>query len=175
MYSLTNEMLTLHHSSPLFLSLLAALAVAAPQAAEPLRYNRDIRPILSDNCFSCHGFDPKHREAKLRLDTAEGATADHDGVRAIVPGDVEKSELWVRLNHTDKDEVMPPPKSHKTVTAAQKEMLRSWIQQGAKYEPHWAFVPLAPVALPKTKQDGWARNDLDRFIDVLCLIRFDLK
>ena len=157
-------MLTLHHSSPLFLALLAALAVAAPHAAEPLRYNRDIRPILSDNCFSCHGFDPKHREAELRLDTAEGATADHDGVRAIVPGDVEKSELWVRLNHTDKDEVMPPPKSHKTVTAAQKEMLRSWIQQGAKYEPHWAFAPLAPVALPKTKRNGWARNDLDRFI-----------
>jgi hypothetical protein len=157
-------MLTLHHSSPLFLALLATLAVAAPQAAEPLRYNRDIRPILSDNCFSCHGFDPKHREADLRLDTAEGATADHDGVRAIVPGDVEKSELWVRLNTNDRDEVMPPPKSHKTVTAAQKEMLRSWIQQGAKYEPHWAFVPLAPVALPKTKRNGWTRNDLDRFI-----------
>jgi hypothetical protein len=157
-------MLILRHSSPLFLALLAALAVTAPHAAEPLRYNRDIRPILSDNCFSCHGFDPKHREAELRLDTAEGATADHDGVRAIVPGDVEKSELWVRLNNTDKDEVMPPPKSHKTVTAAQKEMLRSWIKQGAKYEPHWAFTPLAPVALPKTCLEGWARNDLDRFI-----------
>jgi hypothetical protein len=121
------------------------LAAVAAASEEPLRYNRDIRPILSDNCFSCHGFDPKHREANLRLDTAEGATAEHDGVRAIVPGNVEKSELWARLNSADKDDVMPPPKTHKIVTGADKEKLRRWIEQGAKYEPHWAFAPIVSV------------------------------
>jgi len=117
-------MLTLRHSFPLFLATLAPFAVVAAASEERLSYNRDIRPILSDNCFSCHGFDPKHREADLRLDTAEGATADHDGSRAIVPGDVKKSELWVRLNTADKDEIMPPPKTHKTLTRADKEKLR---------------------------------------------------
>jgi hypothetical protein len=145
-----------------FLAFVVVL-VTTSEAAE-LSFNRDIRPILSDNCFSCHGFDPKHREADLRLDTAAGATAEHDGVRAIVPGDVSKSELWVRLNSTDADEVMPPPKAHKTVPRAQKEMLRRWIEQGAKYEMHWAFAPIALVALPDTKQGDWVRNDLDRFI-----------
>jgi len=157
-------MLISRHSFPLFLAALAPLAVAAAASEEQLYYNRDIRPILSDNCFSCHGFDPKHREADLRLDTSEGATAEHDGTRAIVPGDVKKSELWVRLNTSDKDEIMPPPKTHKTLTRADKEKLRRWIEQGAKYEPHWAFSPIVPVALPQVKRADWARNDLDRFI-----------
>jgi hypothetical protein len=142
---------------------LALLPLVSSGSAE-ISFNRDIRPILADNCFSCHGFDPKHREAGLRLDTSEGATTDHDGVRAIVPGNVAKSELWARINSTDRDEVMPPPKSHKTLTAAQREKLRRWIELGANYEPHWAFAPISPVALPSTKQGDWARNSLDRFI-----------
>jgi hypothetical protein len=81
--------------------------------AETVSFNREIRPILSDNCYACHGFDPNTREADLRLDTFEGATTDNDGVIAIVPGDVEKSELWKRIHSTDEDEVMPPPETHK--------------------------------------------------------------
>src|SRR5687768_17517029 len=94
-----------------FLFLILLSASASTQAAETISFNRQIRPILSENCLACHGFDPKHREAGLRLDSFEGATADNDGMRAIVPGDVAKSELWLRIVSTDRDEMMPPPKS----------------------------------------------------------------
>lgn len=119
------------------------LALAAPlHAAGTISFNRDIRPILSENCFACHGFDPKHREGDLRLDTFEGATQDRDGARGIVPGDLSKSDAWQRIISDDKDEVMPPPKSHKPpLNAKQREMLKAWIEQGAKYEAHWAFIP----------------------------------
>jgi hypothetical protein len=132
--------------------------------AETISFNREIRPILSDNCFACHGFDPKHREAGLRLDTREGATADNDGVIAIVPGDLKKSALWERIHSTDEDEVMPPPKTHKTITKEQKEKLRLWIEQGAPYEKHWSFVPPAAAAIPAVKQADWPRNPIDHFV-----------
>ena len=150
----------------LIATLAAGLAMLAPAHATDgtLSFNRDIRPILSDNCFYCHGFDPKNRKADRRLDTPEGAAAEHDGVRAIVPGDLAKSELWQRVNSSDKDDVMPPPKAHKTVTTAQKETLKRWIEQGAKYESHWSFIPVSEVELPAVKQGAWPRNDIDRFI-----------
>ena len=143
---------------------ISSLAMTWVNAGETLSYNRDIRPILSDNCFSCHGFDPKTREAGLRLDTREGATADNDGEIAIVPGDVSKSALWERIHSTDEDEVMPPPKTHKTISSGQKEKLRKWIEQGAPYEKHWSFVPPVVAALPPVKQAYWPRNPLDHFI-----------
>jgi hypothetical protein len=122
--------------------LLAILPFAHLHAAATISFNRDIRPILSENCFACHGFDPKHREGNLRLDTFEGATQYRDGARGIVPGDLGKSDVWQRILSDDKDEVMPPPKSHKPpLNAKQRETLKAWIQQGAKYEPHWAFIP----------------------------------
>src|SRR5688572_27307114 len=98
-----------------FLLLLLALAVAsAASAAEPaISFNRDIRPILSDKCFACHGFDAKKRQADLRLDTLEGATEEHDGRRAVVPSDLAKSELWRRVTSSDESEQMPPPDSNK--------------------------------------------------------------
>ncbi len=108
-----------------------------------LEFNRDIRPILSGKCFACHGFDAKKREAELRLDTMEGATAEHDGVRAIVPGDIAKSELWSRINSEDADTVMPPPASKKELTAAEKALLKRWVEEGAAYQKHWAFEPVA--------------------------------
>ena len=121
---------------------LAILPVASLHAAGTISFNRDIRPILSENCFACHGFDPKHREGDLRLDTFEGATQDRDGARGIVPGDLSKSDAWQRIISDDKDEVMPPPKSHKPpLNAKQRETLKAWIEQGAKYEAHWAFIP----------------------------------
>src|SRR5881392_1460970 len=117
------------------LGLMALYAVDGATAAEnPLSFNRDIRPILSSKCFACHGFDAKKRQADLRLDTPDGATADHDGVRAIVPGDLAKSELWRRVTSTDEDEMMPPPMSNKKLTAGEKLLLKRWIEQGAKYQ-----------------------------------------
>ena len=124
--------------------LLSTIALTSLQAAAPakIEFNRDVRPILSENCFACHGFDPKHREADLRLDNFEGATEDRDGSRGIVPGDLSKSDVWQRIISDDKDEVMPPPKSHKQpLTARQREILKTWIEQGARYERHWSFEP----------------------------------
>ncbi|MFM7057494.1 MAG: PSD1 and planctomycete cytochrome C domain-containing protein [Planctomycetota bacterium] len=121
--------------------LLPATASAAPIAAEPVSFNRDVRPILSENCFACHGFDPKHREAGLRLDTFDGATADRSGVRGIVPGNLAESALWERIRSTDPDTVMPPPKSHRNpLSPAEQDILRRWIEEGATYEPHWSFL-----------------------------------
>ena len=137
-------------------ALLLALAWSALADAK-ISFNREIRPILSEQCFSCHGFDAKHRKADLRLDTREGALADNDSVRAIIPGDPAKSELWKRLLSTDPEEVMPPPEAHKPkLTAKQRETLRRWIEEGAPYEPHWAFT--APQR-PALKEKGPAAID----------------
>jgi Protein of unknown function (DUF1553)/Protein of unknown function (DUF1549)/Planctomycete cytochrome C len=138
---------------PIF--VLTSICAAAPGKVE---FNRDVRPILSENCFACHGFDPKHREADLRLDTFDGATADRDGSRGIVPGDLGKSDAWQRIISEDKDEVMPPPKSHKPpLSARQREILKTWIEQGAKYERHWSFEP------PK-RAAGIQGHPIDHFI-----------
>lgn len=147
---------------PLVLLLVALSPLAAP-AAE-ISFNRDIRPILSENCFACHGFDAKKRKAELRLDVAEGAFVEHDGVVAIKPKDLEKSELWVRINSDDPNEVMPPPETKKKLTAKQKETLKQWIEQGAKYQQHWAFEAPVRPEIPTVKQESWARNPVDRFI-----------
>jgi hypothetical protein len=137
-------------------ALLLALAWSALADAK-ISFNREIRPILSEQCFSCHGFDAKHRKADLRLDTREGALADNDGVRAIIPGDPAKSELWKRLLSQDPEEVMPPPEAHKPkLTTKQRETLRRWIEEGAPYEPHWAFT--APQR-PALKEQGAAAID----------------
>ncbi|MEO6738613.1 MAG: PSD1 and planctomycete cytochrome C domain-containing protein, partial [Chthoniobacteraceae bacterium] len=150
---------------PSLLPLIGLLSIPSAQGAEAIRYNRDIRPILSDNCFSCHGPDEKQRKSGLRLDIREDAMkAAKSGDVAVVPGDPKQSALLARINSTDEDELMPPPKSHKTVTAVQKRKLREWIEQGAKYERHWSFVPLALVDGPTVKNGDWPRNDLDRFI-----------
>jgi hypothetical protein len=119
----------------IFLSLCAFTSAVA----ESLQFNRDIRPILSENCFACHGFDKNERKAKLRLDTAEGAYAEQDGVAAIVPGDPGASLVWELINSTDPDEVMPPPKSHKKLDDDEKALLKRWIEEGAPYQKHWAF------------------------------------
>ncbi len=145
---------------PWTLAVGLTLPVVGATSGTPL-FNRDIRPILSDNCFACHGFDTRKRKAGLRLDTAEGAfTPDKDGKVAIKPGDVQGSELWHRLNSTDHDEVMPPSESHKTVTPAQKELLKRWIEAGAPYQKHWAFEGISHPAPPSFS----AENPVDRFI-----------
>lgn len=135
---------------------MATVSAASALAAD-LTFNRDIRPILSDNCFSCHGLDAKKRKAGLRLDTADGAfTANKEGRVAIRPGDLKSSELWKRLETQDPDSIMPPPESHKTITAAQKKILRQWIEQGAPYQKHWAFEAPRKVQPPSAsnKESG---------------------
>ena len=118
----------------------ACALFAAPAAASDTapRFDRDILPILAENCFACHGPDAANRQADLRLDTAEGATADRDGARAIVPGNPQASELITRVHSTDTAVVMPPPESNKRLTAAEKVLLEEWIKAGAPREAHWA-------------------------------------
>jgi hypothetical protein len=128
---------------------LTALLLTAclASAVEPVSFSRDVLPILSENCLSCHGPDESHRKADLRLDTFEGATAENDGVRAVVPGDPSRSDLVARIVSEDPDEVMPPPKSHKPrLKPEEVATLRRWVAEGAKWGKHWAFEP--PVKAP---------------------------
>jgi len=128
--------------------LLLIFSSGWPLAAAPtIHFSRDIRPILSENCFACHGPDANARKAKLRLDTKDGPFEKTEKREpAVVPGSLEKSELWRRINATDPDDVMPPPKSHKTLKPEQKELFRQWILAGAQWEGHWAYIrPERPV------------------------------
>ncbi len=128
------------------LSPLAAPAATAP--ATEIDFNRDVRPILSEHCFACHGFDEKGRKGKLRLDLAESAYAERNGIVRIKPGDPAGSEAWLRITSTDPEEVMPPPDAHGKLSPPQKETIRRWIEQGAKYASHWSFVPVRRPDVP---------------------------
>ena len=141
-------------------AVLAALASGARAGAPPLDFNRDIRPILSENCFYCHGQDGNKREADLRLDEREAAI--HAG--AIVPGDPGASVLLERIHSTDADVVMPPPNSNRRLSEDQKQLLDRWIKEGAVYTPHWAFVPPVRPQPSEPKHAAWAKNDIDRFV-----------
>ncbi|MFM9065157.1 MAG: PSD1 and planctomycete cytochrome C domain-containing protein, partial [Pirellula sp.] len=132
------------------------------RADNPISYNRDIRPILADKCFACHGFDEKKREAGLRLDTAEGATFKRDGKSAIAPGDLAASLLWERVHATDPDVKMPPPDSHKELTPAEIELLGRWIKEGGQYQKHWSFEP--PLVANVPPQTAGGKNTIDAFI-----------
>lgn len=141
--------------SALFFLLLAASLFAAPP---PVSFNRDIRPLMSYTCFHCHGFDPKTREASLRLDIREEAIKKtEEGTLPIVPGDPDKSAIITRI--FDEEDPMPPEKAHKPFTTAQKELFRRWVAEGAVYEPHWAYTPLTKPTPPKT-----ADHPIDAFI-----------
>src|SRR5437762_3447680 len=123
---------------------------AAPTTVD---FTRDVRPILSDNCFQCHGPDEKARKGKLRLDMKEGAfQVNKDGKAIVVPGKSSESELIRRLSTTNQDDVMPPPESNRKLTAQQIELLTRWVDEGAKWVTHWAFVPPTKPALPPVKQ-----------------------
>lgn len=128
--------------------LLQLLLLSTLLAHAEISFNRDIRPILSDNCYSCHGFDPETRKAGLRLDTEEGLKKDLGGYFTVVPGDPDDSELYLRLIDKHPRIVMPPPETHKKLTAQQIQKIRRWIEQGAPYETHWAFTPIQRPSVP---------------------------
>lgn len=137
-------------------------ARSAPTAttARKLEYNRDIRPILAENCFACHGPDSAARKADLRLDQREAALA----AGAIVPGKPEQSELIHRIYAADGEGLMPPASSKKRLTEEQKALLKRWVAEGAEYQPHWSFIPPQRPALPSVKDKSWPRNPIDYFI-----------
>lgn len=132
----------------------------------PVDYTYDVKPILSDRCFACHGPDAAHQKADLRLDVAEVAYKKEaeSGLRAIKPGKPGSSELVHRILSDDPDVIMPTPESHLSLTAREKAILIRWVEEGAEYKPHWAFTQVAKPAVPKVKNEAWVRNDIDRFI-----------
>jgi hypothetical protein len=136
-----------------------------PGLPATVRFNRDIRPILAENCLRCHGSDARLRKGNLRLDTDEGARAElKPGRFAIVPGDVSRSRLVTRVSSENPAERMPPPDSGKTLTARQIALLKRWIEQGAGWEPHWAYLPAVEPPVPDVPDAGWARTPIDRFV-----------
>jgi hypothetical protein len=146
-------------------SVFATACPVGPVAvAADLDFNRDIRPILSNTCFRCHGPDPEHREAGLRLDTFEAATADESSSPAIKPGDPDGSEMIRRISSTDSDSLMPPPDSGLVLKPEQIALFGEWIRQGARYQPHWAFSPIVRPAEPQVQHGDWVRNPIDRFV-----------
>ena len=146
------------------LLLLFAGSTPSVSVSQDIKFNRDIRPILSDRCFQCHGPDDKKREADLRFDFSTEAKRDLGGYRAIVDGDPDNSELIQRIFSTDPDERMPPESSGKKLSKLEKETMRRWIQQGARFEKHWAFQRPDSPALPKVIDRSWPKNEIDFFI-----------
>lgn len=130
-----------------------------------IQYNRHIRPILSNNCFKCHGPDAQQRQSGLRLDERDGATAPaNSGRAAIVPGKPDQSELVRRIMAADPAERMPPAETGKSLTPREQRLLAAWIEQGAEYEKHWSLIPPVRPAVPNVQRTDWPRNDVDRFI-----------
>jgi mono/diheme cytochrome c family protein len=157
-----------------FSAFLVSVAFVVLHAAEPapggstaVDFNRDVRPILSDNCFACHGPDEGQRQANLRLDTKEGIFADRGGYQVLIPGDDANSRIYQRINHEQEVARMPPPGSERTLTPQQIETIRKWIEQGAAWENHWAYVPPTSPPLPAVNAVAgkkWPRNAIDHFV-----------
>src|SRR5947208_2790212 len=132
-----------------WIGLLIVLPARPAVAQKPsLEFNRDVRPILADNCFACHGPDPGQRKADLRLDTEQGAFADRGGYRVLEPGKPEQSELIKRVSGTAKKGHMPPARFGKKLTAAQIDTLTRWVAEGAVYQKHWSLIPPKRPPLP---------------------------
>src|SRR4051794_34532487 len=132
-----------------------------PPAGRQVSFNRDVRPILSQKCFQCHGPDAKTRKARLRLDQRGDAVADRGGYAALVPGKAASSEVMTRVLSDDPSQKMPPARLEKQLTGREVQLLRDWIDQGAKYEKHWAFEPLVKPPVPGGKASA---NPIDAFV-----------
>ncbi len=137
---------------------------AADSPTHKIDFDREVRPILADNCFACHGPDEKQRMANLRLDVTEGLFADRGGYRIITPGDSSHSELYLKISSSDPRFRMPPVFANRTLTAQQIETIKEWIDQGAKWERHWAWIAPERPAAPEVQDKGWTRNPIDNFV-----------
>ena len=146
------------------IALLLGLYVGISHAAEPIEFNRDIRPILADHCFACHGPDGRQRQADLRLDTGEGAHAKRDSGRVVVAGRPDASELYRRVTSNDPDVRMPPPGKGRKLLDAEIATLRAWIEQGGQWQKHWSLIPVTRPNLPAIRKPAAARSGLDTFI-----------
>jgi hypothetical protein len=148
----------------LMLTLAFRCALAEESPSDSIQFNRDIRPLLSENCFFCHGPDARERQADLRLDTEAGLLSNRNGTVAIAPGKPAASELYRRVMSEDPDKRMPPPESGRGLSVAQKDLLRSWIAAGAEYQAHWSYVPPDRPPLPTVASASWPCTAIDRFV-----------
>jgi len=149
-------------SSALIVCGLTISGLAAP--AEPINYDRDVRPILSENCFPCHGQDSKKRMAGLRLDTFEDATADRGGRSALVPGKPEVSVLYQRISAESPQRRMPPVSANRKLTPEQVALIKRWIEDAGVYNRHWAFIPPTRPAIPEIADRSWVKQSIDAFV-----------
>lgn len=151
-----------------FIALGMIWGLVLTSLSKEISFNRDIRPILSNKCFACHGPDEHERKSKLRLDRSDGldgAYRSNDGTTALKPGSLEESELWHRVITDDVDEIMPPPKAKKKpLTQEEQTLIRKWIESGATYEKFWAFESPKKFDLPKVNEQGWSSNSIDLFV-----------
>ena len=164
LHSIRNMMLQFPSPTQL---IPALLILGARLVSAEIDFNRDVRPILSDRCFACHGFDAHDRKGHIRLDVADGedgAYRTRKGWTGIKPGDLKKSEVWLRIISDDEEEIMPPPESHKKpLNEEEQAIIKQWILEGAKYDDFWAFVPPDKPVMPKVKQDNWSEQAIDQF------------
>jgi hypothetical protein len=151
-------------SLTVFLSTFRINAAGAEEPVRPVDFDRDIRPILSDKCFTCHGPDEQQRASGLRLDVRESAFAARDGKMAIVPNDLNASVLHQRITSTDADQKMPPKDSGQELSDAEIQLLTRWIQEGAKWTEHWAFIPPTKHELPPLQNPQWCNNAIDHWV-----------
>jgi mono/diheme cytochrome c family protein len=154
-----------HYRVILACLLLGGSSALLSAAEEAIDFTRDVRPILAANCFHCHGQDPSHREADLRLDVFQSPSEELSGAETVItPKKPDESELVARITSDDPDVHMPPPDSGKTLKSEEIETLRKWIEQGAEYKPHWAFVPPQRPAMPPVSDAAWVKNPIDAFV-----------
>lgn len=144
--------------------LLCCVFPSRAHADEKIDFNRDVRPIISDNCFQCHGPDAKNQESDFRLNERASAIADLGGYAGVVPGELERSEMHSRIHDDDPDIQMPPEDSKLSLTDRQRDILDRWIQEGAPYDKHWSFKPVTIPALPPVKSNDWISNPIDHFV-----------
>ncbi len=150
------------------LLFLVFLSACTPNSAKPLpdviEFNRDVRPIFADLCFSCHGPDKNQRKAELRLDREASVFRNRKEVRPVVKGDLAKSELFARITSNDPDEKMPPPDSQRKLSDRQIALIKKWIEEGANWQGHWSFIPPEVQTTPDVKNNKWPRNGIDNFV-----------
>ena len=157
-----NHRVQRHVRTGVLLGFLVLQAFEGVRAA--VNFDRQVRPILSEHCFPCHGPDAEQRRAGLRLDTQSGLFDEIGGVTPVVPGQPDRSEALVRILHSDPDEIMPPPDAHNPLNPEQIALLQQWVKEGAVWQRHWSFEPIRKPALPEAADPTWIRNEIDLFV-----------